>query len=193
MQFPTNMALAAFDPLETSYLSAISLKEYFSEREVGNFRAGQSIREQSRSLLSGHTIWDVFEYRVFQMITHITKDIRVSKLLSDAIAELTAEVVDGCEGHNFNLTRSICRSILLEALSDASADEYDRSILKIRLQFAIFCTNILKIWEDIVARMNILTVQSDLQGGHLNQYKIGLSDHGIYDLFPKRWSELRPS
>lgn len=67
MQFPVEMALAVFDPLETSYLAAISLRQYFSEVRSGYFPEGQSIREHSDSILKGHTIWDPFEYRLLQV------------------------------------------------------------------------------------------------------------------------------
>lgn len=193
MQFPTNMALAAFDPLETSYLSAISLKEYFAERKVGNFREGQSIREQSQSLLCSHTVWDVLEYRLLRMLHRHTQNCRVSTSLSVNITEFIAEVVDRCEENDFNLSEPLCVLIVTEALSVISDGEFDRSLQFVSRNPEEFATAILSIWKDILVRMKRITEHTQLEFDQSQLQYLFHADEALFDLAPGFWTELRKS
>ena len=163
MHLPAEMALAVFDSLETSYLSLISLREYFSELEIGNFPEGQSIREQSNSILRGHTIWDVFEYRLFQTFVKLAEDGNLSAALAKNTSDLVAQLADRDYDEYVVLNTALCESILFDALSEISQPSHIRSLSALRVKSGELASHVFSVWVEILTRLDILMIQPDIR------------------------------
>lgn len=153
MYLPTEMALALFDSLETSYLSAISLRKYFFELEIGNFPEGQSIREQSSSILSGHTIWDVFEYRLFQTFVKMPECTNFASDLAKNISDLVAQLADhDCTGY-LDLNIALCESIVVDSLAEISQSLCPRRLTALHVKSRELASQAFAVWIDVLIRL----------------------------------------
>lgn len=168
VHLPTKMALAVFDTLETSYLSAISLREYFSERSVGNFPEGLSIREQSVSILRGHTIWDVLEYRLYKTFLKIGENSNIAADLARNTSGLVAELAVCDHDDRLALDSALCEAILVDAFLAIGEPSQVLCLPALLSRSRELASQMFSVWTGILMRMDRMVAQpapKDLQTG----------------------------
>lgn len=163
MHLPARIALAVYDTLETSYLSAISLKEYFSERRVGNFPEGLSIREQSSSILRGHAIWDVLEYCLFQTFLQIVENRNIAAGLARNTSGLVAQLADRDHDEYLALDSALCEAILFDALFAMGEPAQVRYLSVILGRSRELASLVLSVWAGILVRLDRIMSQPELK------------------------------